>query len=270
MVSSRTFFLTFALLSLCGCSFNPFSSNNEMTGKPMPAFAGAGIGAGTAALLGGSKYTVALAGLGGAALGYYLSTLNYASGGINQVNGQVYTQGDYLTIEFPTDKIFEDNSAELLPAAGPALQSVVDVLSRYPNSNIMVSASTSGFGTRRYELQLSERRARVVTTYLWAHGINAFKGNDFDPSAPTRKLIYVGYGDLVPIANNIKAASIRSNSRVQITAYPSKYQLELCDGQKVFANIGGLKEPPISSNPPSQEGGIVYKGATDSNLYNPS
>ncbi len=240
---------TTLLLTLASCSFNPFTTDNEMTGSVGPTAAGGAIGAGGAALLGGSKYTIGLAGVGGAALGYYLSTLTFQSGGITQVGGQVYTLGDYVTIEFPTDNIFEENTADLLPEAEPALQSTVEILKRYPNNNIMVSGNTSGFGTQRWELQLSEKRAREVASYLWAHGINAFKGAaDFDPSHPLRTLSYVGYGNYFPISNNIKADSIRENSRIQITAYPSRGQLKLCEDQKLFANIGGSNEGPIGSS----------------------
>ncbi len=259
------FFTMSLLMPLSGCSFNPFTTDNEMTGSAGPTIAGGAIGAGTAALLGGSKYTIGLAGLAGASLGYYVSTLTFDAGGIRQAGGQVYTLGDYATIEIPTDTLFESNTAKLLPEASPALDSTVAVLKRYPNNNILVSGNTSGFGTTRWERTLSEKRAREVSAYLWAHGVNAFKGNsDFDPSAPTRTLSYVGYGNYFPISNNIRADSIRENSRIQITAYPSRRDLKLCDDQKVFANIGGTDEPQYKGEPPI----TTASAASDENLYN--
>lgn len=256
------------LLPLAGCSFNPFTTDNELTGKAAPTVAGGAIGAGTAALLGGSKYTIGLAGLAGASLGYYVSTLTFAAGGITQAGGQVYTLGDYATVEIPTDTIFESNTADLLPGAGPALDSTVEVLKRYPRDNILVSGNTSGFGTTRWERTLSEKRAREVAAYLWAHGVNAFKGNpsEFDPSSPTRTLNYVGYGNYFPISNNIRADSIRENSRIQITAYPSRRDLKLCDDQKVFANIGASNEPPLYKDEPPPV--TTAEAAPDANLYN--
>lgn len=231
------------LLSLASCSFNPFTTENKLTGSPTATVTGGVIGAGSAAILGAPRSIIALAGLGGATVGYYVSTLNFAAGGVNQVGGQVYTLGDYVTIEIPTDKIFEDNSAELLPEAKPILQSAVAVLQYYPENNIIVSSNTSGFGTRKFELALSEARAQRVAAFLWANGINSLKTTNYEK--PLRKLIYVGYGDYFPIANNIRASGIRANSRIQITAFPSKYQLQLTKHQKVFANIGGLQEPPL-------------------------
>jgi len=270
-------FFTLAPL-LTACSFNPFTTDNEMTGKPLPTAIGGAAGAGSAALLGGSKYTIGLAGLGGAALGYYVSSLDFAAGGVTQIGGQVYTLGDYVTIEIPTDQIFDENSADLVPEAAAPLQSVVEVLKRYPSNNILISGNTSGFGTRRFELSLSERRAREVAAYLWAHGINSFKGATFDPDSPTRTLSYVGYGNYAPIANDIRADSIRQNSRIQITAYPSKSQLKLCKEQKVFANIGATADdPPVKSQNPGYTS-ETFRGDSlpdntkeiDNNLFSPN
>lgn len=246
------------LLSLVSCSYNPFSTNNELTGSAGGALAGGVIGAGGAALLGAQKSVIALAGLGGATLGYYMTTINFAAGGVVKAGGQVYSVGDYVTIEIPSDNIFDENSSDLLPEAAPALQSAVAVLEHYPNNSIMVSGNTSGYGTMRYERSLSEARAERVAAYLWAHGINAFKASDSTASNPTRKLMYVGYGNYFPIANNIKSASIRSNSRVQITSFPSSVELGLCKGQRVFANIGGLRADPIGPSAPYPEN--AFKG----------
>ena len=245
------FLLSFTLLlSQTSCSYNPFSSNNELTGSPAGAVGGGIVGAGSAALLGAQKWAIALSGLGGAALGYYVTTVNFASGGIVKAGGQVYSVGDYVTIEIPTDSIFDDNSSDLLPEAVPALDSTISVLEHYPNNNIIVSGNTSGYGAKRYELRLSEARARQVAAYLWSHGISAFKASDV--TLPTRRLMYVGYGNYFPIANNIKAASIRQNSRIQITSFPSLRDLKLCPDQKVFANIGAYKDE--SSDPPEPTG----------------
>ncbi len=246
MVLKRSIAL-FLSCALAGCSYNPFASNNELTGNAAGAAAGGAIGAGSAALLGAQKYVIALAGIGGAALGYYLTTIDFKAGGIAKAGGQVYSVGDYVTIELPTDNIFEENTADFLPGAGPALDSVVMVLQHYPNNNILISGNTSGYGTRRYELGISEARARQVAAYLWAHGVSSFKPDD--ATYPTRQLGYVGFGNFFPISNNIKAESIRQNSRIQITSYPSLRDLKLCPDQKVFANIGGMKADPISTPP---------------------
>jgi outer membrane protein OmpA-like peptidoglycan-associated protein len=257
--SSPSLLLTaLSLWFLTGCSFNPFTTDNEMTGSPIGAVAGGGIGAGGAALLGAPKYVIGLAGLGGASLGYYVTTVNFASGGIVKAGGQVYSVGDYVTIEIPSDAIFDENSADILPEARPALDSAVSVLQHYPNNNIAVSGNTSGYGPRRYELRRSEERARAIAAYLWAHGVSSFKSTD--ATLPTRKLTYVGYGNNFPIANNIKASGIRTNSRIQITSYPTKNNLDLCKEQRIFANIGAMHEEPLTPTPTPTNTGDAFNG----------
>src|SRR5579872_4619055 len=100
MIFKRYFFIFAFLLALEGCSFN------DLTGSPGPAVAGGAAGAGSAALLGGSKYTIALAGIGGAALGYYVRKLMFVEGGVTKTGGKVYSLSNYVTIEIPSDRIF--------------------------------------------------------------------------------------------------------------------------------------------------------------------
>jgi outer membrane protein OmpA-like peptidoglycan-associated protein len=240
------------------CSYNPFSpSTNRTTGSATGAAVGAGVGAGSMALLHAPKALVAGMGLAGAGIGYYATTLRFQSGPIIQAGGQVYSVGDYVTIEIPSDKLFDVNTAELLPEATPILDSTVTVLNRYPSHNILISGNTSGFASEKYERKISEDRARQVAAYLYANGVSGYQEN----SNNLRKLIYVGYNHYFPIANDIRAKSIRQNSRIQITAYPSKLQLHLDKCHKVFNNIGDIdeaekppKEIPVDYNrefPPS-------------------
>jgi outer membrane protein OmpA-like peptidoglycan-associated protein len=261
MFLKRSFSFLLALtlsLSVTNCSFNPFTTDNHLTGSPGAAIVGGAAGAGTAALLHANKYFIALAGFGGAALGYYMTTENFKAGGIVRAGGQVFSVGSYVTIEIPTDSIFEDNSSDFLPEAGPALDSTLAVLQNYPNNNILISGNTSGYGLARWEISLSEKRAREVSAYLWAHGISSYK--EFDAVGETRVLGYVGYGNAYPIANHIKASSIRSNSRIQITSYPSQSELGLCAKQRVYANIGGMKDEPIDQRSPEPYIGNAFKG----------
>ena len=100
------FFFTLTAFILTGCSYNPFISNNHTTGSPTGAIVGAAAGAGGVALLGGPKPLIALAGIGGGALGYYMTTLRYEAGGVMQSGGQVYKVGDFVGIYIPSDQLF--------------------------------------------------------------------------------------------------------------------------------------------------------------------
>ncbi|WP_172622680.1 OmpA family protein [Aquicella siphonis] len=228
--------LILSLPLLASCSYNPFIPDNHTTGSPVGAAIGAGIGAGGVAALGGTKPYIGLAGLAGGAIGYYVTTLRYDSGGIMQAGGKVYKIGDFVGIYIPTDRLFEPNTAEFLPQSKPILDSVATVLMRTPKNNIIISGNTSGFYRSRWEQKLSEKRAQKISAYLWNSGINDFK----TPGSDLRKLSYVGYGDYFPIANKITNDGIRENSRIQITSYPSDCDLHLDKRHVAVYNVGGI------------------------------
>ncbi len=224
------------LLTLSACTYNPLSENNHLTGNAGATVIGAGVGAGAVAALGATKpIPLAAAAIAGGSIGYYVSTLRFASAGIYQNGGEVFTLGDYVTIEIPTDKIFEVNTTELLPEAEPVLKSASNVLKRFGCQNILVSGNTSGFGMTKFERRISEGRAKEVAAYLWSEGINNFQ----DRSINLRKLTYVGNGNFFPISSDLYNKGIRSNSRIQITSYPTKDQLMITERAMAFNNMGG-------------------------------
>ncbi|OAI49175.1 hypothetical protein AYO45_00305, partial [Gammaproteobacteria bacterium SCGC AG-212-F23] len=238
----RLILLFALLLGLTACTVNPFTTENRFTGSATGAAVGATIGGGGAALLHATKPVIAISGLTGAGIGYYVTTLRFASGGLIQGGGQVFTLGDYVTIDIPSDYIFDTNSDELLPQAEPILDSVVKILCRYCYDNIIVSGNTSGFSTERWEQKLSQDRARQIASYLWAHGVDGYDANSFRK----HKLTYVGYGHYFPIANDIRAESIRQNSHIQITAYPPRDRLIIKKKCQEFQNIGALEESTVA------------------------
>lgn len=243
------------LAPLMGCSYNPFITNNHTTGSPVGATVGAGVGAGSAILLGGSKPYIALGGLVGGVIGYYVTTLRYDAGGVIQGGGKVYKVGDYIGIYVPTDNVFEPNSDSFVPQAAPILDSVAAILVRYPQNSILISGNTSGFYHSRWEQRLSERRAEKVAAYLWNSGIwnNQFKSGTID--VDLRKLNYVGYGDYFPIAKTLSNNGIRENSRIQITSYPYNCDLSL-DGAALH-NISDAGTTPNRCNGMSSMGDCV-------------
>lgn len=230
------------LLSLSACNYNPMVRDNHTTGSPVIAGVGAAAGAGVAAWIGAPKTYIGLAGLGGGAIGYYASTLRFDSGGVMQGGGKVYKVGDYVGIYMPSDKLFEPNTADFTPEAAPILDSAVSVLNRYPKNNILISGNTSGFDRPKRERNLSLKRARAVSAYLWKSGINNFQGTSID----LRKLNYVGYGDYFPVASSLTNKGIRANSRIQITSYPCTVDLHLGERELAVHNIGSMKDTPTT------------------------
>lgn len=211
----RMALLLSVVLLATACTFNPMKEDNHLTGSPMAAATGGLIGVGAGALAGASKTMLGVLGIGGASVGYYYSTLRSASAGILQQGGQVYTQGEFVGIEIPSDYLFEPNTDEFLPGTEAALASIASVLKRYPYNDVLISGNTSGYAMSKWELRISEARARQIAGYLWLQGI--VPSTRFGYS---RRVVYVGFGNFFPVANNIHFSGIRANSRVQITAYP--------------------------------------------------
>jgi len=233
----KIIFLVFFTL-LAGCTQNTTQPDHDTSRHAAgAATGGAAAGLGFAAL-GAPRPLVVGAAAGGMALGYYVTTLRFDAGPIYKAGGEVYTQGDYIGIVIPSYKLFETNTDQLLPQAQPVLDSVVAVLKRYPESNILVTGNTGGNGPHRWNQKLSEARARKVASYLWANGVSSFRSQSLN----TRRLRYVGYGDYFPIVNPMKITGVQKNSRVQITSYPSKKDLKLDNVSAAFDNMGSSED----------------------------
>lgn len=238
----RLFAVMVIFLVMMGCAGSPFSKDSMHTsGSAAGALIGGGAAVAGTAVLAAPRPLILGAGLGGMALGYYLTTLRFKEGPIIKAGGEVYTQGEYVGISIPCYQLFEANSSEFTRQAEALLDSAVAVLKRYPNDNILISGNAGGFQSWHADQKRSEVRARQVAAYLWAHGVNNFK----NPSIQSRKLTFVGYGDYFPIANREKIQNVQKNSRIQITAYPSTIDLKLDQKSTVFNNVGGYHETDL-------------------------
>src|SRR5436190_1120253 len=88
------------LLSITSCSYNPMNRSDHLTGSPLSTLFGGFVGLGTMGALGyTSKSALGFGAVGGATVGYYVSTLHFAAAGVVQGGGNVYTNGDYVGIE---------------------------------------------------------------------------------------------------------------------------------------------------------------------------
>ncbi len=99
---------------------------------------------------------------------------------------------------------FENNSAELLPASVTILDNGVKALKQRADIKVEVAAHTDSRGSSAYNQALSERRAASVKQYLLSHGIDA------------ARLTSKGYGESMPIADNMTAVGQAKNRRVEL------------------------------------------------------
>jgi outer membrane protein OmpA-like peptidoglycan-associated protein len=102
------------------------------------------------------------------------------------------------------DKIFFDtNKARIKPVSFPLLDQVAQVIRGHAEFKIRIEGHTDSQGNQDHNIQLSKERAEAVRTYLIKKNIE-----------PDR-LISVGYGPAMPIADNKTNAGREANRRVE-------------------------------------------------------
>jgi outer membrane protein OmpA-like peptidoglycan-associated protein len=106
--------------------------------------------------------------------------------------------------------LFASAKSDLLPAAQANLTQVADALTKGdPDRRIMVAGYTDSQGGQAYNMDLSQRRAEAVRSFLVAHGV-----------APDR-ISAQGFGPAQPVADNSSPEGRADNRRVEIVVQPS-------------------------------------------------
>jgi outer membrane protein OmpA-like peptidoglycan-associated protein len=102
------------------------------------------------------------------------------------------------------DKIFFDtDKATIKPVSFGLLDQVAQILRGYSELKIRIEGHTDSQGKEAHNTQLSQERADAVRLYLIKKGID------------DKRLIAVGFGAAVPIANNKTKAGREANRRVE-------------------------------------------------------
>ncbi len=117
-------------------------------------------------------------------------------------------QDESLKINVSNEVSFDFDRAEIKPAFRPTLDKVADILVRYNRSIVHVIGHTDSTGSDAYNQDLSERRARSVTTYLASRGV------------PDSRLQSEGRGELEPRDTNATEAGRQLNRRVELIIKP--------------------------------------------------
>ncbi len=154
------------------------------------------IGAGVGALAGGS-------------IGYYMDREEAKLRAELEGTGVSVTRmGDNITLNMPSNITFATDSSDLSPAFFQVLNSVGKVLNEFDQTVVEVAGHTDSTGTDSYNQALSERRANSVATYLTSQGVMQ------------ARLITVGMGESMPVADNGTTEGRALNRRVEITLVP--------------------------------------------------
>ena len=206
-----------ALALLAGCATqNPYdnqepSSNNTAKYGAIGALAGAAAGAlinhdnrGKGALIG-----AAAAGAAGAGYGYYADKQEAELRRSMQGSGvEVQRQGDNIKLIMPGSITFATDSAEIASNFYAPLNNVASSMKQYQQNNIEIVGHTDNTGSHSYNMQLSQRRAQSVASYLEAQGV------------PAARITTRGAGPDQPIASNATVEGRASNRRVEVNLTP--------------------------------------------------
>lgn len=101
---------------------------------------------------------------------------------------------------------FVANKFDLLPESFPELDMIVDLMKKYPKMKIEIGGHTSkNNSTEKFNLELSQNRAKAVKLYLISKGIQE------------NRILTVGYGCSKPIYAEIDETHQSKNRRVELT-----------------------------------------------------
>jgi outer membrane protein OmpA-like peptidoglycan-associated protein len=176
---------------------------------------GVAIGAGTGAVVGGAIGSASDNTALGAILG---AVIGGAAGGVigNYMDDQaeemerdlegatIERVGEGIKVTFDSGILFDVDRADLRPEAQQNLIKLAEILNKYEDTNILLEGHTDSDGSEEYNMNLSERRARAVSSFLAAQAVMAQRMN------------VMWYGELQPVADNSTAYGKQQNRRVEV------------------------------------------------------
>ena len=145
-----------------------------------------------------------------------LGTGSAMTGGVSGLAGQITAfqveeTATTFVVDLAADVLFAFDSADLAPTAAEQLRKTVEVIQRGGAGAIQVIGHTDSQGTDAYNLDLSLRRARAVSTWLSTEG-----------GVAADRLRSEGRGEAEPVAPNQTATGTddpqgrAQNRRVQV------------------------------------------------------
>ena len=220
MINRNIKILTVSLFVLvaAGCkTLDPYTGEERMSKSSKGALIGAAAGV-VAGLASGDDAVdrrqramigAGIGALAGGATGYYMDKQEAELRAELEGTGVSVTRlGDNITLNMPGNVTFATDSSDLNPAFFDVLKSVSKVLKEYEQTVVEVAGHTDSTGSDEYNQGLSERRAATVSQYLNTRGIK------------NQRLISIGLGEQMPVADNRSETGRQLNRRVEITMVP--------------------------------------------------
>jgi outer membrane protein OmpA-like peptidoglycan-associated protein len=199
---------------LAACTTDPYTGERRVSRTAIGAGVGALAGAGIGVLIGEHRGRNAAIGAGigalsGAAVGGYMD--HQAAKLREELAGtgvSVTKVGNNIVLNMPGNVTFATDQSDVQASFYPVLNSVAKVLKEYEKTLVHVTGHTDNTGGYQYNMDLSQRRADSVSSYLAAQGVQAVR------------LQARGFGYDRPVAGNDTPEGRQQNRRVEITLEP--------------------------------------------------
>jgi outer membrane protein OmpA-like peptidoglycan-associated protein len=213
----RLIIVATAVAMLAGCaSPNPYDNQGQADGGGVSKTAKyGGLGALAGALAGaaidhnnrgkGALIGAAVVGASAAGYGYYADQqekklrASMANTGV-----EVQRQGDQIKLIMPGNITFATDSANIAPSFYQPLNNLAGSLKEFSQNQIEIVGYTDSTGARQHNMDLSQRRAQSVATYLTSQGVSG------------ANLSARGAGPDNPIASNGDVNGRAQNRRVEV------------------------------------------------------
>ena len=215
---SRISIMFLVAILVAGCeTINPYTGETQTSKATKGALIGAVAGAVVGLVSGDNaverrQHALIGAGIGalaGGGIGYYMDVQEAKLRQKLEGTGVSVTRiGDNITLNMPGNITFETASSNLNGDFYRVLDGVSEVVNEYDQTVIEVAGHTDSRGSAEYNLGLSDRRADEVGTYLESRGVMRLR------------IITVGLGEDMPVADNSTSRGQLLNRRVELTLVP--------------------------------------------------
>jgi outer membrane protein OmpA-like peptidoglycan-associated protein len=205
----------FLMQLLMGCQ-----ANNTTKGGAI----GAGVGGAIGGVIGNQSDNTAVGAIIGATVGGAAGALigremdKQAEELKRDLKGaEVERVGEGIKITFDSGLMFDLDSYLLKAETRDNLTELSKTLQKYDDTNILIEGHTDNTGTDKYNMNLSQKRASNVASYLKDQGVKS------------GRISTEGYGEDQPLASNESAEGRQNNRRVEVAIYANKKMKKLAE-----------------------------------------
>ena len=105
------------------------------------------------------------------------------------------------------DVHFAPNRSDLYPAAKKEVDKLVEEMHKNPTMKVEVAGHTDNVGDDKLNMQVSQRRANAIKSYLVEQGV------------AEKRIVAKGYGETAPVGDNATEDGRNRNRRIEIRMF---------------------------------------------------